>query len=128
MRMPRFTIRRMMLVIAAVAICTGVAVETRRLLRLSAGYAQSAATARAKESSFQKKLELSLDYLKDNPTPHFAGISDSGLYGIFGGADTQRTLHAYESRFDYYRALRSKYERAARYPWLSVEPDRPAPK
>ena len=31
------------------------------------------------------------------------------------------------TRADYQAALKTKYERAARYPWLPVEPDPPAP-
>jgi hypothetical protein len=36
-------------------------------------------------------------------------------------------MAAYERRGDYHAALQTKYERAARYPWLAVEPDRPEP-
>ena len=32
-----------------------------------------------------------------------------------------------QRRADYHGAMRRKYERAARYPWLPVEPDPPEP-
>jgi hypothetical protein len=39
-----------------------------------------------------------------------------------------RVRHEEKRRADYHAALRRKYERAARYPWLPVEPDPPEPK
>jgi hypothetical protein len=36
-------------------------------------------------------------------------------------------MAAYERRGDFHAALQAKYERAARYPWLLVEPDPPRP-
>jgi hypothetical protein len=40
--------------------------------------------------------------------------------------DPQRVARG-EQMAAYHRKLRAKYERAARYPWLSVEPDPPIP-
>jgi hypothetical protein len=40
------------------------------------------------------------------------------------GGDQQRVARG-EQMADYHRKLRIKYERAARYPWLPVEPDPP---
>jgi hypothetical protein len=40
--------------------------------------------------------------------------------------DPQRVARG-EQMAAYHRELRIKYERAARYPWLSVEPDPPEP-
>ncbi len=38
-----------------------------------------------------------------------------------------RYLHRVKSLMGYHRALNGKYDRAARYPWLRVEPDPPEP-
>jgi hypothetical protein len=40
--------------------------------------------------------------------------------------DPQRVARG-EQMAAYYKALKLKYQRAARYPWLSVEPDPPIP-
>jgi hypothetical protein len=42
------------------------------------------------------------------------------------GGDRQRVARG-EQMAAYHRNLRIKYERAARYPWLPVEPDAPVP-
>jgi hypothetical protein len=42
------------------------------------------------------------------------------------GGDSQRVARG-EQMAAYHRELRAKYERAARYPWLPVEPDPPEP-
>jgi hypothetical protein len=36
-----------------------------------------------------------------------------------------RDEEAWKRKFDHHRRLAEKYERAARYPWLTVEPDPP---
>jgi hypothetical protein len=43
-----------------------------------------------------------------------------------GNGDKQRVARG-EQMAAYHRALRLKYERAARYPWLPVGPDPPVP-
>ena len=51
-----------------------------------------------------------------------------------GGARFEETNELFDEMFaseqrraDYHGAMRRKYERAARYPWLPVEPDPPEP-
>jgi hypothetical protein len=39
-----------------------------------------------------------------------------------------RRRHEENRLADYHAELRRKYERAARYPWLAVDPDRPEPR
>jgi hypothetical protein len=47
---------------------------------------------------------------------------------FWGPSEPERAeMAAYERRGDYHAALQAKYERAARYPWLPVEPDRLEP-
>lgn len=46
----------------------------------------------------------------------------------WGPAEPEKPIiAAHYRRSDYYAALQAKYERAARYPWLPVEPDPPMP-
>ena len=42
-------------------------------------------------------------------------------------AKLQKNVSADAQRAAYHAAIASKYERTARYPWLSIEPDDPAP-
>jgi len=41
---------------------------------------------------------------------------------------SRRNLALWTNRIAYYRAMAHKYQHAARYPWLPVEPDPPAPR
>jgi hypothetical protein len=41
--------------------------------------------------------------------------------------DTREDAALWTARADHWAALARKYERAARYPWLAVEPDTPEP-
>ena len=50
-----------------------------------------------------------------------AGMSPAAAEKFLGGIGWRRL------RCDYHRALKAKYERLARYPWLSVTPDPPEP-
>ena len=43
------------------------------------------------------------------------------------GAESREEAEQYAKKADYYWAVVRKYERAARYPWLPVEPDPPEP-
>ena len=47
--------------------------------------------------------------------------------GIESPARTKSLLTVTSRMADYWGTLKSKYERAARYPWLRVEPDPPMP-
>jgi hypothetical protein len=96
MRLPRlrFTVRRLLLVVA-VAACGGWGVK---LWRLSREYAEIAKMHREWE-------------------PTFRWLPDKSLW-----------LAEYSiSREHYHDPIARKYERAARYPWLHVEPDPPEP-
>ena len=49
-------------------------------------------------------------------------------YLHWGPSEPERAeMAADQCRGDYHAGLQAKYERAARYPWLPVEPDRPEP-
>ena len=101
MRLPRMTIRRWMVAAAGMALGLwgwGVA-------RRSPQYRERAAALKIREDLAFETLEI-----------------DTHL-----GEESARTERLRQSTL-YYRMLRQKYERAARYPWLPVEPDpRPEP-
>jgi hypothetical protein len=50
-----------------------------------------------------------------------------GLGNAAGGVMNDMRIWSKEEHIGFVRALRLKYERAARYPWLPVEPDPPEP-
>jgi hypothetical protein len=100
--MPRFrlTVRRLMAAIAVVALALGLAT----MLKRSADFRALAAEQADAEA-------MSLSYADE-------------ARGANG--DRQRVARG-EQMAAYHRALRIKYEYAARYPWITPEPDPPIP-
>jgi hypothetical protein len=113
MRMPRFRIQTMMVTVAVVAV-TIWGLKTHSRWR---EYQRSAAKYR-----FQEVVTYtSLRQMRGSPTLDLSG----GLPMIENSpSDVALML---KLAF-YWGRLRIKYERAARYPWLLVEPDPPQPK
>ncbi len=107
MRLPRvrFTVRGMMIVVAAAAV---ILLATRWWLSSRVYRSKSVEFARGAESN----QFFSTDY-----TP-YAGQSpgDARLYTYYKVSEF------------YYLTLMRKYERAAHFPWLPVEPDPTAPR
>lgn len=181
MRLPRFrfTVRRMMLIVALAAATIFAVKEISRLRGVSAKYrdkAELCAMIQARYLSVSKLSEDSAikyasqadeaakrldhviakgikpEYDMSNPV----GVEVELLRSGIPQAETERYRSAVrrlestiryareaEKRFrsaarsealrfrpvvEYYTRLRLKYERAARYPWLAVEPDPPVPK
>ena len=93
----QFTLRRMMAALAVVAILCWAG----RLLLLSAMYRE-----RARAFSFELMTE----------TPIWMGPKER-----------PRVYSSPSPRVRWAREMGHKYERAARYPWLPVEPDSPPP-
>lgn len=98
MRPPRFRIRMLMIAVAAVAFALGMrSLKERRDERL------------ARRDSYFIRVRR-----------HRIIKQDSENFG--------RPLHPYwQHRLDYFEAMERKWERAARYPWLSIPPDPPPP-
>jgi hypothetical protein len=102
MRLPRFTVRRIMVAVAIVALIIWIhdLMERRsRLLKLTHIY-------------------ICEQYLTDLELVH-ASVA---------GPSKAAELDAVRRRIEYNRSMVRKYTRAARYPWLPVEPDPPVPK
>jgi hypothetical protein len=126
MRIPRvrFTIRLLMIVVAVV----GVFLTVARLVYLWRHYESLAAMHASKEVTYVRQTqgyERKRDWCAQQATiqsPSVRGSTWERLATSNGAtAHDLRRLAAYESR------LKSKYERAARHPWLPVTLDLPEP-
>jgi hypothetical protein len=101
----RFTVRRMMVAVAIVGICVW------------GEWMRRASVAHRERAEHFRLLGL--------PSSH-TGVA------LLTSAEERRialaSAEARERRFNrYYEFMIAKYERAARYPWLPVEPDPPEP-
>jgi hypothetical protein len=112
MRMPRFrfTVRRMMVAVAIVGFLLGAAA----MWRIAASRGASAAY-HAREAEFSRR---SLKDYRDGRVT---------LRGTLTDREAARIARRLERIAPYHDVLARKYERAARYPWLPVEPDPPEP-
>lgn len=100
MRLPRMTIRRWMIAVGLVALT----VTSVRLWERSLAY--------RRQADHHAWLVASRDYVV---------IDMGGMYDSKVGRLSKRGIA-------YHAAMARKYRRAARYPWLPVEPDPPEPK
>ena len=94
----RFTVRRIMVAVAIVAICCWTVADMER------------------RSRFRRLAE----HHSSKMYPDIA-CNAGGLYIVGEGIVSQ-------DRVSWHRALHDKYERAARRPWLLVNPDPPMPR
>jgi hypothetical protein len=113
MRLPRMTTRRWMIVVAVVSllISGGLRLKQRRdyFLSLARSHAQKMPSSTAEGKALKSRFG-----------------STSGMRGeeiLFLRRDFDRMM----DRADHHAGLVQKYHRAARYPWLPVEPDPPEP-
>jgi hypothetical protein len=148
----------MMVVVAIVGVSLGVATEANRLLRLSGSHrAQAADHGRKREflrltramnsALLAETIEDRRDWRermerwRSGPGPRVELVIGPGelkadwayFERTLGNLDSNIRSSASEierssRRLDYHDSLISKYERAARYPWLPVAPDPPEPK
>jgi hypothetical protein len=105
MRLPRVTTRRLMVLVAVVAALLGAFQVLSRRRRLYEYNAMKYAIVARQQS-----------YAEDGYQLGYRGARFGPLARQIG-----------RRRAEHYEALRVKYERAARYPWLPVEPDPPDP-
>jgi hypothetical protein len=134
MRLPRvrFTVRRLMIAVAIIAILCGVGLQIRlaiRLSRLSAEYAQRVAKFADFESTWRKSERHhrqrgeELRKLVDDPRQGVGG-PEFWRRQAKGEADEAEKL---KSLADFHASMKAKYQAAARRPWIDVEPDPPWP-
>jgi hypothetical protein len=161
MKLPRFRLRTLMIVVAIIAIAAyGDVLRRRRAeyLRRAAALAMPEQASRGARDSnkkmlteFKEKFEQRKDWERRN-VDQLKRMAEDDLLSSETQAkwrDLQRmaeqSLGESEQRqdeltssvnaeiarwsrsYDHFSALRRKYERAARYPWLPVSPDPPDP-
>jgi uncharacterized protein HemX len=103
----RFTMRQMIVIVAALALAIGTVERLRRRAesfdRRAKMFAQKVSAAIMEEQSYRLS--------------HRTNRRDSPFYY------DNRTSVAYDHLVEHYDAMRRKYEQAAARPWLFVEPD-----
>ncbi len=113
MPLPRMTTRRWMVVVAvvALAISGGLRLKQRRdyFLSLARSHEQKMPSSTAEGKAWKSRFGST------------SRISSEEIMLL--GRDFDRLMN----RADYHASLARKYRRAARFPWLSVEPDPPEP-
>src|SRR5262249_28254588 len=116
MRQPsgRFTVRRLMVAVAVVAILFGGMVELPRLWTLRQEYLVLA----EKYGYWETRLDGAVG-IRQAITYYSARLPR-------GPEPSPDRLARMKAEASYYAGLRAKYERATRHPWLPVAPD-PAP-
>jgi hypothetical protein len=110
MRFPRlrFSVRLLMAIVAVVAATLSGFVEYRRLTRMAAEY-----RAKAEDhAGVEKTLRTIIEQTGPN-----SPVDISPGPGLRSRRFTAKAVADFEA------ALSRNYERAARYPWLSMEPD-----
>ncbi len=106
MRLPRMTTRRWMVVVAVLALILAARTEVGRLLNLRQHHLAMAGLYGKWEMDYDRWRSR---YLERMPS----------------GAESSPRLRRTEQILSYCAQMREKYERAARYPWLPIEPDQP---
>src|SRR3954465_10385915 len=107
MRLPRLTTRRLMVLVAVVALALGIRAGAIRLEQTRLAYSQQAATHGAPEAEFRRIAAMGRG---------FDGVLLETATGPL------RTLEEILSTAEQESRLKQKYLRAARYPWLPVPP------
>jgi hypothetical protein len=129
MRMPRvrFTVRRLIVAIAVVAILLAFSPQIRRTIhysRLSAGFARRAAMYDEYESIWREDERKWREREEDDR--QLADQSDLRSVADFWREQAERSAERAEKRkalADYNASMKAKYHVAARRPWLGVQPN-----
>jgi hypothetical protein len=119
MRLPRMTMRRWMIVVAVVGIGLGVSIERAALDHL--GVALGAVVGIVLGVTIERRNRFRK--IAAHHQAHFKKLVGQGHIILFAGSSDAPRWR----RLEWHESMRLKYEHAAGYPWLSVEPDRPEP-
>jgi tetratricopeptide (TPR) repeat protein len=149
----RFTVRRIMAVVAVLALVLGVSVEAIRLKRqrdkfrsLAAGHGQQETFYRQMEQSAIEMAQIEessgesttafFESMRNPAQPRFGGPKAQEMRRRWAEFTEQQKDEAakeraqaamYHESAKYHAALKQKYLRAAACPWRSIEPDGPPP-
>jgi hypothetical protein len=107
----RFTVRRMMVAVAIAAVLFGGVIEVPRLWNLRRQYLGFA----EKYGYWETRLNGAVGIRQE--------ITYYSTSQRLGPEPSPARLALMKAEASYYARLRAKYERAARYPWLAIEPD-----
>jgi hypothetical protein len=137
MRWPRMTTRRLMILIAIVAIAFGATMMRRRSVSYRARanrYALEEAKTQAWAVKSDRSAAESKKHLREIQAfaesgdgafrARWKSLIDSASRSATIASDQAENCHRWAA---YWGALNAKYERAARRPWLAAEPDPPPP-
>jgi hypothetical protein len=115
----RFTIRRLMIAVALVAVSIAAWKEYHRCMRLQLEYRiraeifdLRAGLERTKREHPNLRYEIACRLSLPTPPKPEPPLSQAD----------------YDARMRYYTSMQAKYERAARFPWWPVAPDPPEPR
>ena len=135
MRMPRMTTRRWMIVVAIVGLLMSVRCPAQAKAEppsVSSSISRAAGGFRS-EVGESRKTNLFGVPRADRRAREARALQRSRARSIsLGGPEirldqSRSNLARWTNRIAYYAAMTHKYQYAARYPWLPVEPDPPEP-
>jgi hypothetical protein len=139
MRLPRMTTRRWMLVVGVFALAIGGTIEGVRLKRRHDEFVAKC-EHHTERKQFLEMLERYGDVfargyslgpfdedILEREQKSFQPVWSSAEEKEAFLASKQQFLQGITPRLAYHATMARKYERAARYPWLPVEPDPPEP-
>jgi hypothetical protein len=115
LRPARFTVRRMMVAVAILAFLFALIIEGPRLWVLRQHYLGLA----EKYGYWETRINGAVGIRQE--------ITYYSMSQPRGPEPSPARLAEMKAQADYYTRQRTKYEHAARYPWLHVAPDPPAP-
>jgi hypothetical protein len=140
MNRPRFRLRSVMVGVAVAALALGATVQATRLKRTAALHLARASAHGTAELKYGKRLQAIADeeqkatdrarmietlQKEDRDDPKtWAEIKTQNQKIV---AQLQALKAANAKLYDYHARMRVKYERAARHPWIFLDPDPPAP-
>jgi len=143
MRVPRvrFTIRRMMLIVLAVALIFGGIINPIRIRRLRTHYRAEAARHTSEEELYRLHEEMTGMEIKHLPVEAELIKWGSGVNGYYTPEQRERRagrvlasegklradLACYTDLATYHAGMRVKYDLAATRPWAWIDPDPRAP-
>jgi hypothetical protein len=127
MRLPhlRFTVRRLMVAVAIIAILIGVGLQIRqtiRFSRLAARYAEDGLFWRSQERNHRALGEK----MRTASVDPEQGSGAAEFWRPYIEYQAER-VEKIKALADFHARMKTKYEAAARRPWFSVEPDPPRP-
>jgi hypothetical protein len=133
MRVPRvkFSVQRMMLAVASLAILMGVTREVSRLRRLSQGYTRKAVLAGREERGWRRalidRMVSEADARQRSVTLRAKDQDLAAEWAVEASICAEEVVEV-RSVLAHFVGVHQKYQRAASRPWDMVAPDPPEPR